>query len=89
MTAYTGNMKRFPLPDGRIVITPSVLSADFADLRKSLAPVNGKSGWITFYLYAFSCNKSKKAEIIRVSRLNTFFYYFVYNRSFYGNCTAR
>lgn len=48
MTAYTGNMKRFPLPDGRIVITPSVLSADFADLRKSLAPVNGKSGWIHF-----------------------------------------
>ena len=41
-------MQKFPMPDGRIVITPSVLSADFADLRQSLSAVNKNSGWIHF-----------------------------------------
>jgi ribulose-phosphate 3-epimerase len=39
---------KFPLPEGKAVIAPSVLSADFSDLRSSLAPVNAGSGWIHF-----------------------------------------
>ena len=39
---------KFPIPDGKTVITPSVLSADFSDLGKSLSGVNGRSGWIHF-----------------------------------------
>ena len=49
MTDETGkNIQKFPLPDGRAVIAPSVLSADFSDLRKSLACLNEGSGWIHF-----------------------------------------
>lgn len=48
MTAEMKNMQKFPMPDGRVVITPSVLSADFSDLRQSLSAVNRNSGWIHF-----------------------------------------
>lgn len=36
---------KFPIPDGKPVIVPSVLSADFTNLNKSLATVK-KAGWI-------------------------------------------
>ena len=38
----------FPLPSGKAVIAPSVLSADFSDLKSSLAPINDGAGWIHF-----------------------------------------
>ena len=38
----------FPLPDGRVALAPSVLSADFACLKSSLAPVKGLSDWMHF-----------------------------------------
>lgn len=36
----------FPLPSGRPAIVPSVLSADFTCLRRSMAPVNKLAGWV-------------------------------------------
>ena len=38
----------FPLPDGRVALAPSVLSADFSCLKGSLAPVKGLSDWLHF-----------------------------------------
>lgn len=40
--------REFPIPTGRIAIAPSVLSADFSDLRKSLSGINRNAGWIHF-----------------------------------------
>lgn len=39
---------KFPLPEGKTSIAPSVLSADFSELKKSLAPVNKGAAWIHF-----------------------------------------
>ncbi|OGS53359.1 MAG: ribulose-phosphate 3-epimerase [Elusimicrobia bacterium RIFOXYB2_FULL_62_6] len=36
----------FPLPDGRPVIVPSVLSADFSDLGRSLRGLDKAAGWV-------------------------------------------
>lgn len=36
----------FPLPSGRPALVPSVLSADFACLRRSMAPVNRLADWV-------------------------------------------
>lgn len=38
--------KYLPVPDGRPVIVPSVLSADFACLSKSLRGLDAASGWV-------------------------------------------
>ena len=36
----------FPLPSGRVALVPSVLSADFACLKGSLAPVRKLADWV-------------------------------------------
>ncbi len=41
-------MTVFPSPSGRVAVAPSVLSADFADLRRSLAPLRRLAGWMHF-----------------------------------------
>lgn len=38
--------RKFPLPSGRPALVPSVLSADFACLRRSMAPVNRLADWV-------------------------------------------
>ena len=37
---------RFPLPAGRPALVPSVLSADFRCLERSLAPVRKLADWV-------------------------------------------
>ncbi|MCM2267814.1 MAG: ribulose-phosphate 3-epimerase [Elusimicrobiales bacterium] len=37
---------RFPVPDGRAALVPSVLSADFCCLRRSLAPLRRLASWV-------------------------------------------
>jgi len=38
--------RAFPLPAGRAALVPSVLSADFCNLKASLAPVRKLAGWV-------------------------------------------